>query len=309
MCILASDSSLYFQPLLFSYHPSYTVLHDDVQAERLWEILVPDEDEDTYIRSSSVPVKDDGRRGSSDILPLGTASAVGRRRQHPAERGSNTTNSRAAAFGAHYRRKNGVGGIAAGRLDIHGFLKLVDLLHEKVVAEDGEIEDGNSSSRRLSAGGCCSLAGYDNDVWEESATGDASRRMLERREDSVRVNFLWDLKDESGGQSGSGLDEYDTDTDGGSGESATRGSDDRGDHGRGKITTLALKVLKAARGFSINVVGRAWFLRVSQVWTAFTTICLRMTKHGVFELCAPERFACKIRFQSVHCLHTPSAAL
>ncbi|CAM9717141.1 unnamed protein product [Scytosiphon promiscuus] len=150
---------------------------DRRQAEQLWHVLVPD-DEDEYgtSRSYSLPVAanrtDDYR--TSKTPNLASPPAVDR---NPTSNGIGSSSSYAARDAFQLARSRalscpsgppGGGGAAqwkrrmAGRdyrLDLHGFLHLADMLHVKAVESGGKDEGGDGGSGK----GLCYLAGYDDE--------------------------------------------------------------------------------------------------------------------------------------------------
>ncbi|CAM9781465.1 unnamed protein product [Pylaiella littoralis] len=144
---------------------------DTEKAEKLWHLLLPagHERDNMYQRSSSAPV-------ANDRTPSRKSSTAPRHASGIAN--TNTTSSSSSgggggsdvAGGAFRGGGRGGSGSSEDRVGVLAFLRLADLLHERVV-ETGEDDDdgdagggnegyGGATGRR---GGGCYMAGYDDD--------------------------------------------------------------------------------------------------------------------------------------------------
>lgn len=163
-------------------------------------------------------------------------------------------------------------GIDRGRVDVHGFLQLADLLHQKV--EESE-EAG------VKAGGCggtegCALAGCEGACF--------TLKIGVSAEVGRQVDCVWESADENGGLE-SGGEDSDSASDsnvsgspengGGDGERAA-GSVCVGVAGTGgaeqRLRKYASCFLEVARRAARKVVGRTWFTAMSQVIAVLLTV-------------------------------------
>lgn len=164
------------------------------------------------------------------------------------------------------------GGGSRGRVDVHGFLQLADLLHEKVAETE---EEGVNSDGCGGTGGCV-LAGCEGACFTPRRPG-ASAEV--RR----KVSCVWERADEKGGIESGGEDSdssvRETDVpvapENGGGERATGsvclGAAGTSDAGH-RLRRFASYVLKEAKRTARKVVGRAWFTAVSQVISVLLTV-------------------------------------
>lgn len=167
------------------------------------------------------------------------------------------------------------GGLSRGRVDVHGFLQLADLLHEKVAETE---EEGVNSDGCGGTGGCV-LAGCEGACFtpRPGASTEARRK----------VSCVWERADEKGGVESGGEDSdssvRETDApvapENGGGERATGSvymgaagtSNTASDTGH-RLRRFASYVLKEAKRTARKVVGRAWFTAVSQVISVLLTV-------------------------------------
>eukprot|EP00752_Nemacystus_decipiens_P018420 g16518.t1 len=184
---------------------------DTEQAEQLWQVIVPEEDYDWrygYSRSFSVPVETDSSasRWGDSAAPVVTRSgnstanggggsgirntagdafqvARSRARSLPHGPGSGGGGGGGSGSGVGMRRGrwrgNGGGGgdgDGGGRMDVRGFLRLADLLHQRVVddGEGGGFGGGGKGSGRGGEWGPCYLAGFDDDGGDVAAAASAA---------------------------------------------------------------------------------------------------------------------------------------
>lgn len=268
----------------------------------MWHVLVPEDHGDsrgggggggcsdssggrgrgqvTYIRSVSAPLtinEDDQGNGWAGGLSPSAANEA--RAERP-----RASSLRQAPGG----RRGGGGG---SRVDVHGFLRLADLLHEKVVEweeeeqEEEEEEEWNTGVGSGGGGGGgtrrCLLAGYEDTQW--GAAWWSRERVRQSREQE-------DLGDDgspvgSGHAATAGTDRFgsgagpsdDRESRGNGGDGETDSvvldvagvSTAVGDDGVGRkwVTRGASRVLERARVAARAVVGRAWFVVVSQAVT------------------------------------------
>ncbi|CAM9499373.1 unnamed protein product, partial [Hapterophycus canaliculatus] len=157
------------------------------QAEQLWHVLVPeDQDDHGSLRSYSLPVAADRAHDyRTSTAPRSAGRAAGEPNTNSAASGSSSSyaardafelaRSRARSFpsgppggagGAAQRNRRMFGG--NHRLDLHGFLHLADMLHVKAV-ESGDKDEGGGSGGGGGRGSCY-LAGYEDE--EDDGGGD-----------------------------------------------------------------------------------------------------------------------------------------
>lgn len=160
-------------------------------------------------------------------------------------------------------------------MDVHGFLQLADLLHEKVA--ETEEEDGVNSDGCGGSEGQCVLAGCEGACF--------TPRHGVRAKIGREVDCVWERADEngrieSGGEdSESSVSETDAIPDapencagnrapGGSVHVNAAGTSDA----RQRLRTFASWCLGEARRVARNVVGCAWFTAVSQAISVLLTV-------------------------------------
>ena len=162
------------------------------------------------------------------------------------------------------------GGGGRGRVDVHGFLQLADLLHEKVAEteEEGINTDGCGGAER------CVLAGCEGACF--------TPRYGVSTEVEHKVDCVWERADENGGVASGGEDsdsvsETDAPTppenDGGERAAGSAcvnaaGTSDT----RQRLRRFASCFLEEAKRGAKKVVGRAWFTVVSQVTSVLLTV-------------------------------------
>ncbi|CAM9588976.1 unnamed protein product [Ectocarpus sp. 4 AP-2014] len=269
------------------------------QAEQLWHVLVPeDQDDFVYSRSYSVPIGNDrfGERSttpannnSDDDNDIGkknsrtiSSSSSSSRSTHAAKDGFRMARARARSLphgpsGGGRSNGNGGRGIRGGsdrRLDVHAFLRLADLLHVKVV-ESGEDGDG------VEGGRTCFIAGYGDEgfgsahggqTWERGEgvrgagyLGDGEYSFREDEEEleggeQERQKLCWCPRDKRGNSDS-------TDN------SERRSADSEGCSAEGDsaafcpqrgLKRLAHRMEEQARAAARNMVGREWFSLMSK---------------------------------------------
>ena len=257
------------------------MLNATAQAEQLWHTLVLDDKEEqanarAYLRSHSVPLTNIDRlvidAAASTVAAAGcnrSSSDNSPRRKHAVAKPSsvgdaNSERHRAYSFPL-------LGGGSRGRVDVHGFLQLADLLHEKVteMEEEGVNCDGCGGTEG------CVLAGCEGACFTPRKTAST--------EFGRRVSCVWERADKKegieSGEEDSDCSVSDTDLpytpENGGGERAawsvcinTVGMGDT----RPRLRRLASRVLEEARGAARKAVGRAWFTAVSQVISVLLTV-------------------------------------
>lgn len=185
------------------------------------------------------------------------------------------------AYGARLRARSPCRGIAGrrgggGRLDVRGFLRLADLLHQRVVESLEEEEQGGGGVEALV------LAGYGEAGPGAAADGGGGEgggrggggsggsggkgdggRGSNRRRDSL---FWWDV---NGGEARSvdwGRDEEEEEEDGGdAGDGGGGGSAVAAPLRQGWVGQWCAALAGKSRSIARGVVGRVWFFRGSQV--------------------------------------------
>lgn len=162
------------------------------QAEQLWNVLIPEDDSRRngflYSRSYSVPIENDATKPSwgSSTRSLSPAPAAGANMIEKSSSNSNSNSgsgssgstsnaarepSRIAIRSRAQSLPHGPSGVRRGhssscRLGVRGFLRLADLLHERVV-EAGEGEgDGHGHGGRGEERACY-LAGFEDDEYDD----------------------------------------------------------------------------------------------------------------------------------------------
>lgn len=167
--------------------------NERAQAEQLWHVLVPeDQNDDINARSYSLPVT----TGSDHRTPAPPTAAGPTAGETDTSNGSSSSyaareayelaRSRARSFpsgplgpGGRTQRNGRMAGGGDHCLDLHGFLHLADMLHVKAVESGGKEEGGVGGS---GGRGPCYLAGYDDE--EDGGSGDAAGRDAERDGDA-----------------------------------------------------------------------------------------------------------------------------
>lgn len=265
-----------------------------MQAEQLWHVLVPeDEDDFVYSRSYSVPIGND-RFGEDSTAQANNNSDddddVGKKNSrttssstHAAKDGFRMARARARSLphgpsGGGRSNGNGGRGMRGGsdrRLDVHAFLRLADLLHVKVV-ESGEDGDG------VEGGRTCFIAGYSDEgfgsahggqTWErvEGARGSRSlgdgkysfredEEELEGGGEQERQKVCWCPRDKRGNSDST------NDSEGRSAHS--EGCSGDGDSAafcpQRRLKRLAHRMEEQARAAARDMVGREWFSLMSK---------------------------------------------
>lgn len=153
-----------------------------MQAEQLWHLLVPedhDRDYHMYPRSFSVPLANDQTPSwKSSIAPhyasdtenintnTSSSGSSAARGEFRVARSRARSLPHAPAGGGGRGQRGSDSGSNGGRLGVHGFLRLADLLHEKVVESVEDDDDDGTTGRGGGEGGGgrpCYIVGYDND--------------------------------------------------------------------------------------------------------------------------------------------------
>lgn len=221
------------------------------------------EDDDSFAkvtRSYSVPITNSNSwphfplsapttpRGSMEVVPPTTPKSV------------SSTLSMASVMEARAARMRdrALASSERGRMDVHGFLQLVDLLHEKVFESDDD--DGGDSA-----------AGIEE---RNASIGVAARNEADDGfySEVVDENELHGESSGEGAESGCG---------GNGGDAEPVGQGIGSDHNgvragrvaaifRQRLQRCAAKVLAVARVAARRSVGRVWFMRASQVREAMS---------------------------------------
>lgn len=264
-----------------------------MQAEQLWHVLVPeDEDDFVYSRSYSVPIENDRFGGDSTASANNNSDGddVGKKNSrtsssHAAMDGFRIARARARSLphgpsgggrsGSNSNRARGIRGGSDRRLDVHRFLRLADLLHVKVV-ESGEDGDG------MDGGQVCFIAGYGDEglrsahggkTWERGegahgagSLGDGRYSFPEDEEEGEgggeeeRQNVRWCPRDKRGNSDS---------TNNSARRSAGGGGCSEDDESavfspQRRLKRLAHRVEEQARAAARDMVGREWFSLMSK---------------------------------------------
>lgn len=199
-------------------------------------------------------------RSSSDSSP---------RRKHALAKTSSVGNANTARHSAHSFPLSDGG--SRGRVDVHGFLQLADLLHEKVaeMEEEGVNSDGCGGTEG------CVLAGWER-AW-------FTPRDMVSTEFGRKVSCVWERADQKGeiesGEEDSDCSVSETDVpytpENGGGERAAwsvcMNAAGMGDT-RPRLRRLASHVLEEAKRVARKAVGRAWFAAMAQVISVLLTV-------------------------------------
>ncbi|CAN0026247.1 unnamed protein product [Ectocarpus fasciculatus] len=274
---------------------------DREQAEQLWHVLVPEDEDDFvhYSRSYSVPIEND-RFGEDSTACANNSSDdgdVGRKNSrasssgnsHAAKDGFRMARARARSLphgpsgggrsnsNSNSNRARGIRGGSGRRLDVHAFLRLADLLHVKVV------ESGEDGVDGMEGGRTCFIAGYGDEGFGSAHEG----KTRERGEGAQGMGSLGDgrysfREDEEELEGGGDQEHQETfcwcprDKRGNSdssnnserrsagGEGCTKDDESEAFWSQRRLKRLARRVEEQARAAARDMVGREWFSLMSK---------------------------------------------